>query len=164
MLTFKTATQADIPLLQQLADKTWHSHYPGIITVEQIDYMLDMMYSFEKISQEIQDGHKWVLIYNGELPIGFMAYVLDKKENKVKLNKLYILSSQHGKGFGQESLDYAKEQACKLKASMLYLTVNKGNIKALKAYTKNGFYKEKELVSDIGNGYVMDDYIMAIKL
>lgn len=44
-----------------------------------------------------------------------------------------------------------------------YLTVNKQNERAVSAYTALGFKKIDEAVSDIGNGYVMDDYIMSVE-
>lgn len=40
------------------------------------------------------------------------------------------------------------------------LTVNKNNVKAIRAYEKTGFKNIGSLVQDIGNGFVMDDYKM----
>jgi diamine N-acetyltransferase len=164
MLKFRIAKSADTLLLQQLAHTIWHSHYPGIISVDQIEYMLDLMYSANCINNEIIEGHKWVLMFLRDMPIGFLSYYFELKEKKVKLSKLYVLQSFHGKGYGQQALNYVKIAAKKLQAKVLYLTVNKLNKKAIEAYLKAGFQIVKEIKTDIGKGYVMDDYIMAYKL
>jgi diamine N-acetyltransferase len=164
MLKFKIAKEGDILLLQQLAHTIWHSHYPDIISVEQIEYMLDLMYSANCINKEINEGHKWVLLFLEDQPAGFLSYYFEAENRKVKLSKLYILQLYHGKGYGQQALNYIKTKAKDLKASVLYLTVNKLNQKAIDAYKKAGFQIKNKIRTDIGKGYVMDDYVMAFNL
>jgi diamine N-acetyltransferase len=164
MLTFKAANENDINLIQQLAHTIWHSHYPGIITVEQIEYMLEVMYSASTINKELKEGHQWILLFLEDIPIGFISFFFDKEHNTVKLNKLYVLQTYHGLGFGQQALEYVKNCAAELGASDLYLTVNKLNKKAINAYSKAGFKIENSVITDIGKGYVMDDYIMNYKI
>jgi len=161
MIKFQLATKSNIPILQQLAHTIWYHHYPGIISIEQIEYMLSIMYSESQISKEIDSRHKWILILDDIQPIGFIALYFEADEKKLKMNKLYILPSYHGKGIGQLSLNYTIEEARLIQAKQLYLTVNKQNTKAIKAYIKAGFKIDREVIADIGNGYVMDDYIMS---
>lgn len=82
MLKFRIAKQGDILLIQELAHTIWHSHYPGIISVEQIEYMLDLMYSANCINKEITDDHKWVLLLLKDQPVGFLSYILNRKTGK----------------------------------------------------------------------------------
>lgn len=42
----------------------------------------------------------------------------------------------------------------------IYLTVNKHNTHAVEVYRHFGFYQIDAVVTDIGGGYVMDDYIL----
>jgi diamine N-acetyltransferase len=160
MITFKKASVADVSLIQELAHTIWYSHYPGIITNEQIAYMLTEMYSGIVIEKEIINGYNWTIIFDNEQPIGFIEFHVEKESNSVKLSKLYILVNQHGKGIGQMAIDYVKDFSRMEGVGDLYLTVNKENIKALKAYETAGFKKDKEAIFNIGNGFVMDDYIM----
>lgn len=164
MIKFQSAGKSDISLLQQLAHTIWHSHYPGIITVEQIEFMLSNMYSASQISKELDEGYYWVIIISEQQPVGFLSYHVEDQKKCVKLNKLYVLVAYHGKGIGQAALEYVKEEAKRLKANKLYLAVNKQNVKAIQAYRKAGFASEKEVVTEIGNGYVMDDYIMSVAI
>jgi ribosomal protein S18 acetylase RimI-like enzyme len=46
-------------------------------------------------------------------------------------------------------------------ARTLILNVNKQNTQAIRAYEKHGFATRSAVVVDIGNGYAMDDYVMA---
>jgi ribosomal protein S18 acetylase RimI-like enzyme len=163
MLSFSKASVKDIALLRSLAREIWTTCYPGIITMEQIEYMLSLMYSAETIEREINTGIIWEVIRYNEDPVGFLAITLTP-EGVVKLNKLYLKHTQHGKGFGQQSLDHVVSFARENEYKSIYLTVNKNNVKAIKAYEKNGFTRTESIISDIGNGYVMDDYIYSFSL
>jgi len=55
--------------------------------------------------------------------------------------------------------DLAK-RARKQEASGLELRVNRANSTAIAAYQRNGFETVAELCSEIGEGYVMDDFVM----
>jgi ribosomal protein S18 acetylase RimI-like enzyme len=44
--------------------------------------------------------------------------------------------------------------------STLTLQTNKRNVDAIAFYHKAGFTVREEAVFDIGNGFVMDDYVM----
>ena len=163
-LIFQKAKQSDLLLIQQLAQTIWHSHYPGIISKQQIDYMLNEMYSSTVIVNEINKGVSWIIVKNEAQPIGFISFQFDPLASKMKLSKLYILAQYHGKGIGAACLNFVKEEGLKVNAHKLFLTVNKQNTKAIEAYKRAGFFLEHEIVTDIGNGYVMDDYIMVFDL
>jgi ribosomal protein S18 acetylase RimI-like enzyme len=45
-------------------------------------------------------------------------------------------------------------------ARRLYLQVNRNNASAIGTYRKNGYEVAREVVVDIGGGFVMDDYVM----
>ncbi|MCX7987229.1 MAG: GNAT family N-acetyltransferase [Bacteroidales bacterium] len=165
MINFFLVQKSDIPIIQGLARQIWFEYYPSIISEEQIEYMLDKMYSSNVIEQELEKGFRWYFIsLDEDKIIGFLSYNLEKDEQKVKLNKLYILTAYHGKGFGQLALDFVISQAKNLNAKWVYLTVNKNNQQAIKAYVKAGFYIQRSEKFDIGNGFFMDDYIMVHEL
>lgn len=162
-LTFRRASAKDIELLGLLAREIWTSCYPGIISIEQIEYMLRLMYSKETIGKEINDGVRWeIMEYKGK-PIGFIAVTISNNGD-AKLNKLYMKESFHGMGFGQQALQHVVDFSRELNLKQVYLTVNKGNVNAMKAYSRFGFKQTDAVVNDIGGGYVMDDYIYTYSL
>ena len=76
------------------------------------------------------------------------------------LSKLYIKKDYRHKGIGKEAflkiIDIAKEK----KYKKIRLTVNKNNKNTINAYLKYGLKIAYEDITDIGHGFVMDDYIM----
>ena len=165
VITFRTASEDDIPVIQDLSSRIWREHYPGIITHEQINYMLERMYAADVIRDEIANqGVQYVLVVENSEPIGFIAYVNEPARQAVKISKLYIFPSRHGKGIGRKALLYVQEDAVRQGTKILYLFVNKNNRKAIAAYERFGFKKAEAVVTDIGGGFVMDDYRMEMTL
>lgn len=162
MLTIRHTTRADIPLIRELTFKVWPQTYRDILTSEQIDYMLEMMYSPASLEKQMQDGCNFIIVYDNEQPVGFASYQLTS-EDVTKLHKIYVLPSQQGKGTGIFLLNYTIEQVKKLGAVSLQLQVNRNNT-AKAFYEKKGFVVIEEADFDIGNGYYMNDYVMEKKL
>ena len=79
----------------------------------------------------------------------------------MKLHKLYLLPELHGRGLGSLLLQHVEREVCGGAARRLILFVNKRNAKAIAAYQRNGFVAADSVVTDIGGGFVRDDYIMA---
>lgn len=108
----------------------------------------------------MEKGVAWELIESGGQGIGFMSYGLEP-DGRIKLNKLYLVREEQGKGHSGLLLDYVMDRARALGASAVWLQVNKRNGPAVAAYRKAGFSVEKEAVFEIGEGFVMDDYLMS---
>jgi diamine N-acetyltransferase len=163
-LRFEIVTIDDIPALQHSAHRIWHAHYPGIITVEQIDYMLAEGYSTDRIASEItEQGVTWLKILDDQEMIGFAAFG-PYGEKTVKLHKLYLDVACHGRGIGTAALAEVEQMATADGATAIILNVNKYNHKAIASYERNGYHVADSVVHDIGNGFVMDDYVMRKEL
>jgi diamine N-acetyltransferase len=161
-VTFVRATPSDIPVLQALASGIWRAHFPGIISVEQIEYMLDRMYATETIDNEMHAGTHWELIRDGVEAVGFLSYSHAADVAQVKLHKLYLRLDRHGQGLGRASLSHAMEVAATLGAREVSLYVNKKNHKAIRAYQRAGFTIVESVINQLGGGFVMDDYRMTV--
>ena len=159
-LHFEMATISDIPILQDAAYRIWHAHYPGIITVEQIDYMLAEGYSTDRIRSEMTDqGIAWLKILDGQEMVGFASFG-PYGEQTIKLHKLYLDVACHGKGIGSAALAEVERLSTAAGATAILLNVNKYNHKAIASYQRNSYKLSESVVNDIGNGFVMDDYVM----
>lgn len=161
MITLRLATLNDIPVIREIAEKTWFVSYQGIITPEQIRYMLDNMYSAANIEKAILDPHQafWLAEKDDQV-LGFCGIEHDYPEaNFTRIHKLYILPDTQGMGIGKILLNHVGKEAASHGNQYLHLNVNKYN-KAVHFYQKSGFSVASEEVLDIGNGYVMDDFIM----
>ena len=158
-MEIRPATEADIPLLCDLAQRIWRECYPGIITAEQIEFMLGRMYSEEEIRRQFTAGVPWEIVELDGVPVGYQSWQLED-DDRVKISKLYVLPQYQRRGLGARMLDHIRECAHAVGANAVWLQVNKRNKRAISAYLKAGFHIEKEAVFDIGSGFVMDDYLM----
>jgi GNAT superfamily N-acetyltransferase len=159
------AAAEHLPAIAALAGVVWRAHYPGIISHEQIDYMLARMYSLSTMQAEMDcQGIRYDrLLVDGALA-GFAAYGPTEDKRVIKLHKLYLSPELHGRGLGSRLLRHCESAARALGAHRLILAVNKRNLKAIAAYERNGFAVAESVVADIGGGYVMDDFIMGKEL
>lgn len=151
-------------IIEQLARKIWPVAYAEILSQEQLDYMLDMFYSEEALLAQLEKGHVFYLVQNtsGDF-LGFVSYELNCEPHKTKIHKIYVLPETQGLGLGKLLYEKVREDALKNNQEAIFLNVNKYN-KAQHFYTKLNFEIVKEEVIDIGRGYVMDDYVMEVKL
>lgn len=157
-------TKDQLAIVRDLAYKIWPDAYGEILSAAQLDYMLDNFYAIPSLEKQFNDKHVFLLVEEEGQYLGFAAYEVDCKEKgKTKLHKIYVLPNTQGKGIGKFLLNEVKIRAKEANNDYLFLNVNKYN-KALTFYEKQGFEKIADEVIDIGNGYVMDDYVMGIKL
>ncbi|MDR2093228.1 MAG: GNAT family N-acetyltransferase [Azoarcus sp.] len=149
----------DIPAIVALARATWLDAYAGIISRGQIDYMLAQRYDRAGLEADIENPEKWLhQAFVDNVLAGFAACEICKGE--FKLDKLYIHPTMQRKGVGAALVDHAAALARGRGCPGVILAVNKNNEQAIRAYTKYGFRVRDKIVTDIGGGFVMDDYIM----
>jgi len=159
------ARKADLALVQDLARRIWHHHYPGIISVEQIDYMLARGYVAAVLETFLTTpGSGLVLARADDVPVGFAAWYRPGEPATTKLDKLYVLQEHQGRGIGRRLIAHVEAAARDDAASVLILNVNKHNAASIATYDHCGFVVHEEVVVDIGNGLVMDDYVMSKRL
>jgi diamine N-acetyltransferase len=161
MFTIRKATAEDIPLIRELCLQVWPQTYASILSQDKIDYMLDYMYSAASLEKQIGDGSQFIFVYDDDEAVGFAAY-LPKGHGIYKLDKIYVLPSQQGKGTGRFVIDYIIGEIKEKGATALQLQVNRNN-KARAFYEKLGFVVIDYQEFDIGSGYFMDDYVMEKK-
>jgi GNAT superfamily N-acetyltransferase len=151
--------------IQKLAYAIWHEHYPGIISSEQIEYMLREGYSLEALQRDSQRGgvrYDRALI-EGVL-VGFSAYGPHSDADALVLHKLYVEAAQRGRGCARQLVEAASEHALANSLNRVILRVNKHNRVSIAAYERMGFANRGSIVSDIGGGFSMDDYLMELDL
>jgi len=161
--TFTPVTREDINQVQKLAAIIWNEYYIDIISQDQIVYMLEKMYSCETIIHELDSHYYWFLIKIADTPAGFLSYHKEVSD-RIKLDKIYLLKEYRKQGTGNVAIAFVKGAASGLGAHTIYLQVNKKNTQAIEAYQKAGFTIKTDSVTDIGNGFVMDDYIMELNI
>lgn len=163
-LTFRRATTADIPLVQRLAEATFPVTYAQILTPQQSDYMMDWMYSTDSLRRQmLEEGHVFFIGQDvrGEA-VGYVS-VQPESAELCHLQKLYVLPTCQGHGYGRALFEHALDYARSLGAQRVELNVNRHN-RAYDFYCRMGMKPLRSGDFEIGQGYYMNDYIMGITL
>jgi len=156
MILFKQVEQNQIKEIASLASSIWHEYWTCLLSPEQIDYMIENFQSETAIKNQIEnENYTYYFIMSGNEYAGYFG--VSDKGDYLFLSKLYIKKEFRHQGTGSQAFEKIKEIA---NGRKIRLTVNKKNINTIKAYDKWGFKTIDAVVTDIGHGFVMDDYIM----
>lgn len=157
-------TSKAIKTVAHLAHKIWNLHYVPIIGQQQVDYMLDKFQDEEAIKDQIENGYDYFIIEHQKKPCGYLALVLNNDDMKMMISKIYIDSDFRNLNLGSQLMDFSIDEAKKRGSKLIWLTVNKNNRKSIEWYQKRGFTIKENIKIDIGNSFVMDDYLMELPL
>lgn len=165
MLTIKKASTNDCLLINNLADQTWGNTYESILSEKQLDYMFQIMYAPENIQKQMTEmGHVYFIVLSDNIPCGYIA-IEKVNDDLFNFQKIYLTPAVQGKGAGrfmiEQGFAYVKEVHPASCTIQLY--VNRQN-KAVEFYKKMGFHIVDSRDHPIGNGYYMNDYIMACNI
>lgn len=155
-------SKEQIETIASLAFQIWHQHFIPIIGSAQVDYMLEKFQSFPALEQQINEGYEYfILNYQGKA-VGYTG--VHQENNKLFLSKIYLLKEYRGKRISSSVFDFLI-QLCKDRGlSNIWLTCNKNNQHTIAIYQHLGFNISDVQKADIGNGFVMDDYIMELEI
>jgi diamine N-acetyltransferase len=151
-------SENDIQAIIALAHETWLATYVSLISIEQINFMLETFYDPSLLSNQLNDySNHFFGVKNNTGTLLAYAHVV-AQESKMKLTKLYVSPMQHKKGIGIMLINEVEKMCKQKKISLLELCVNKGN-PARFFYEKMGFKIMCEEDFPIGN-FWMNDYVM----
>ncbi len=161
-MQIRKAVISDIPTIQQIAEETWRPTYGHILSEEQTVYMLDLMYNAEVLKKQIEGNIHFFMVADSSNALGYFA--MEQTGNThAKLHKIYLRPQKKSTGIGTAIIQFIKKWATERNIETIELNVNKYN-SAVLFYEKMGFECIKEIVLDIGQGYVMDDYVMQLRV
>lgn len=153
-------SEEGVCVVATLAEEIWHQHFTPIIGRAQVLYMLERFQSFAAIQSQIDAGCEYYCAAVDGDPVGYIALVFDRSTSRMMVSKIYVRNLQRGFGVGTALLNLGRERAMARGALSLWLTVNKNNDTAIEWYRYKGFEIVDEKLTDIGEGFVMDDYIL----
>ncbi len=151
-----------IKKVEALAKKIWPRHYTPIIGAKQVRYMLEKFQSRKALGRQIKkEGFLYYLIQKGKTkPIGYIGVIPRPESGELFLSKFYLLPKERGKGHGKKTLRFIEALARKNTLPKIKLVVNKKNADSITAYLKMGFRNTGEVITQVGEGFVMDDYTL----
>lgn len=156
-------SQQQLALVAELAREIWYEYYVALIGRAQVDYMVAKFQSVGAMAQQMREGYEYFLVRRAGQNAGYFAVQAQADdeigERSLFISKLYLLQAGRGTGTGRQCMEFIEQLARGRGLERLWLTVNKTN-PAVNAYKRLGFRIARDLIIDIGGGFVMDDYRM----
>lgn len=149
----------DVERLAAMAGEIWTQHFTPIIGAAQVDYMLDRFQSAPALREQIETGgYQYFFLRTEGREAGYTA--IRTETDALFLSKLYLKKEYRGRGFARQTVGQFLAWCARQGLSKIWLTVNRHNDDTIAVYERLGFVKVREQAADIGNGFVMDDFIM----
>ena len=91
-------TDKELHEVAELAEKIWHECFPGIISEDQICYMVEKYQSYDAMIKQIStDNYRYLAVReNGDL-CGYIG-VKPEEDERLFLSKLYLRADKRGRG------------------------------------------------------------------
>ena len=175
-------TVADQELLARIAGEIWRGYWPALIGEGQTEYMIERFQSFQAITRDMaeHDYEYWLLVAteqgadasDGGLDsisaavspkksiVGFTGGRSEPDTNRFFISKVYLFPEARGHGYARRTMEFFEDLCFARGHAAMYLTVNKHNDLGIRAYKGTGFEVIDSVETDIGHGFIMDDYIM----
>lgn len=159
----KAENDSDLQAVACLADQIWHQHFVPIIGLEQVEYMVDKFQSFPALKRQVsQEGYEYYQLFVDDQLVGYTG--VHPEKDSLFLSKLYIHKDFRGRHLATETFHFLIDLCKRQNLKKIWLTCNKHNDNSLAVYDHLGFVVTDEQEADIGNGFVMDDYIMTFEI
>jgi ribosomal protein S18 acetylase RimI-like enzyme len=161
MIQIEKYTEENFSSVRAIAQEVWPVAYGAILSEAQLAYMMDLMYSIPSLQKQVNEKqHHFIIAKEKQEPQGFASFEFNYEGiPTTKIHKIYIYTHQQGKGIGKQLINYVANEAKKAQQNSLSLNVNRNN-SALNFYQRLGFTVVNEVDIAIGNGYLMEDYVM----
>lgn len=165
MPKIRQATPNDIPLVHRLAKEVFFATYEPLQPKEKVAYLFNLMYNETVLTEQMEKKkHIFLLAEDASGYSGYASYEFNYKgSGKIKIHKIYVMPNAQGKGVGKEMINSIITVARQNKIETLLLDVYRHN-PAIQFYEKLGFKKAGEQITEVGNRYVMDDFVMEFNL
>jgi len=156
-------TDAQLRELASLAEGIWHECFPGIISEEQINYMVERFQSYDAMCRQIaQENYQYFFICDGDNIAGYTGFALRPEKKQMFLSKLYLRADCRGRGLSSFAVDQLTDICRREGLERIQLTVNIHNHRAINVYLHKGFEIVYDQKADIGSGFFMDDHVMEL--
>ncbi|MFR9508732.1 MAG: GNAT family N-acetyltransferase [Rikenellaceae bacterium] len=140
--------------------------YSPILSVQQVEYMFNMMYAPHNIEHQMEMGHQYFIAQVDSKAVGYLSF-REIEPGAYYIEKIYTLPETHGMGVGKRLFEFATELSlhlCSNNSCTLELNVNRFNKRAIGFYSKMGMRAIRQTDECVGKGYYANDYVMRLEL
>ena len=158
----QAVTDVALDKIAALANEIWHEHFVPIIGLEQVNYMVGKFQCYPALKDQVKDGYEYYRIFCDDAFAGYAG--IHPEEDALFLSKLYLHKDFRGQHLATQAVEFLKNYCREKGLKKIWLTCNKHNSHTLDVYHHLGFHDVRSEVTDIGNGFVMDDYILEMEV
>ena len=130
----------------------------NFLSYDQIAYIVEQFHAYADLNMLIVEGYQYFFVIDDTFVIGYFG-ICKKPDDTMFLSKFYLSGEHRGKGYASQMFQFIKEKALEQRCSNIWLTVNRYNQQAIAVYEHFGMQCVQKQVTDIGNGFVMDDFV-----
>lgn len=151
----------DLAKLQAISRQTFHETFASLNSAENMLAYLEASFSLEKLGHEIHMSDFYFAMEGNE-PVAYLKVNLAPAQTELQetggleIERIYVLKSQQGKGYGNALFDFALEMAAEKEAGYIWLGVWEKNVAAIEFYTKKGMEIFDSHVFTLGNEEQLD--------
>lgn len=146
--TMRVCTERDLDVLRDLSITTYRQTFAAVNTEENMNAYLEDAFAADKLLQELRDENsEFVLLEEGGKPAGYLKINEAPSQTEIndkaslEIQRIYIDARAQGKGLGTRLMQYAIDTARERGKRYVWLGVWEHNDKAIRFYTRNGFYR-----------------------
>ncbi len=156
--------------LQKISRDTFYETFVTSTSEENMRLYLENNFSKEQLTNELENSNSefyFAILENeviGYLKLNFSEAQTELNDiNTLEVERIYVRNNYHGKGVGQQLLDYAIQVAKQKNMQTVWLGVWENNQRAINFYKKNGFVTFDKHVFMLGEE-AQTDYMMRLDL
>ncbi|MEM7085651.1 MAG: GNAT family N-acetyltransferase [Bacteroidota bacterium] len=145
-IVVRSAKDRDLSTLQSVAKSTFIATYEAYNTPENMRFYLETHFSEKAIINQLNDPEvQFFLAEQNEITMGYIKLNMGNAQteagypNTLEIERIYVLSEFHGKGYGKLLLQKAIEVGRNNLVDHVWLGVWDQNPKAIAFYERNGF-------------------------
>lgn len=153
-------TDVALDRIAALANEIWHEHFVPIIGLDQVNYMVGKFQSYPALKDQVKEGYQYYQIFSDGKFAGYMG--IHPEEHSVFLSKLYVQKDFRGQKLASQAVTFLKTLCRENGWDKIWLTCNRYNENTIAVYDHLGFVNVRSEATDIGNGFIMDDYIFEL--
>ena len=153
----------DLRYVQDLSERVLPDTFYGVLTTEQIDYMLDKLYSQDAIRQEHdRDDHRYLIARADGERSGY-ALIIRQGPDLFFLPKIYVEENRRSRGVGTALIRrvIALVRESHPGPFTIEVKLNRHN-RARAFYAKLGFVKIREEMTEIAEDIAISQEVFAL--
>jgi GNAT superfamily N-acetyltransferase len=151
-------TGAQYAIMEGLARRIVPDFYGAFFAVETAEYLVESGHTAVALAAQVGRGSRHFLIECDGEAVGYFS--LSVEETTMLLSHFYVLSAWRGKGLGKMAMAFIEAEGRRLGISRIELFVLRENFGAVEVYARSGFAVAEEVLTRLGNGAVLEDYVM----